>query len=60
MITRVSTIHGVCVDSVFSNVWESYKDGIQEISETDSGVSINWNQGCTFVPWSNVRYTQEV
>ncbi len=57
-IQEVVTTTGIMVDSIAHTVWKSHKDGIKEISANEIGVSINWNMGTTFVPWSNIRYVR--
>lgn len=58
-IKRLVTIHGVIVDSVATTIWDANKGGIKDIVYQTNGVRIEWNLGSTFVPYSNVRYTQD-
>lgn len=55
---RLVTNERVVVDSVISTTWVENKGGIKTITEEVLGVSIGWNFGYTFVPWSNVKYIE--
>ena len=59
-IKRLVTVQGVMVDSVPGTIWNANEGGIHDIVRNKDGVRINWVAGCTFVPWSNVRYLHEI
>lgn len=58
MIKRVETVHPVCVDSVYGDVWWVGREGISEIRQDDTGIIImvNVSRNVTCVPWSNIRF----
>lgn len=58
-VKQVVTVHGINVDSICHTIWDSHKAGVKDIIANDRGVRVTWNQGSTFVPWSNVRYVKE-